>query len=441
MTSQKISRRTLFFRLLGNALLAIVLIFLGRPAAANMLRACTKLPGANLMTPGGCPGSVGGERLHPGPSPDGPLQPPRMAGSVVTEIASADNAPFGYLGGMALTPDGGVWAADSQAERVYLFDAAGSLANRIGRGGDGPGELREPCCITLAHDRLWVLSPGRRRIDVFPLAGISGGRSADAHRILLPGAYIVLYHEAPVVIDGGESVAVTVMYKDPSRDYRKDRHVSLEISWSGSVIAESPAPTRPGQHAGAGIAEAVYPRSVSSLPAIALGIPFGPRFLRSRNKTGTWATVFTGVYDVSLQRPGGTPLTRIARTDVTGPPLLPKETASAQATLQSWARQARVGGGRLFVTDPLKAKPPIHHVWFDSDDRLWVQLSTAGDDPHSQGDVYSNDGTPLFHAEWPRGIDLRHGAAAGQSAWGIRETALEEQILTLVHFAPFREKD
>ena len=79
-----------------------------------------------------------------------PAESPQLAGDIVAEVVSAGDEPFGQLGGLAFAPGGGVWVADSQAETVYLFDSAGNLANRIGRSGDGPGELREPCCITLA---------------------------------------------------------------------------------------------------------------------------------------------------------------------------------------------------------------------------------------------------------------------------------------------------
>lgn len=257
-----------------------------------------------------------------------------------------------------------------------------------------------------------------------------------ANHAASPWPYNLLYPDAPVILDGGRSIAVRVLYKDPSRHYRKDRPVSLQVSWSGAVTGEFPAPTRPQQYAGTGIAEAVYPRSVSSLRAIPFGIPFGPTFLVVRSRSGVWATAFTGAYDVSLRRPEGTRIARIMRIDVAGPPLLPEETASACATLQSWARQARAGGGRLSVTDPPEARPPIQSIWFDADDRLWVQRSSAGDDPRSRADIHSSDGTLIFRAEWPRAIDLRQGAASERSAWGTRETALDEQILTRLRFAP-----
>lgn len=98
------------------------------------------------------------------PLPAASLHAQTRVGEVVVQTPSAGTEPFGEIAAVVIAPGDHAWVVDRLASRVYLINDSGDLVATRGREGDGPGELRSPCCVTWDGDRLWVLSPGVRRI-------------------------------------------------------------------------------------------------------------------------------------------------------------------------------------------------------------------------------------------------------------------------------------
>lgn len=103
-------------------------------------------------------------------------RPPASAplhGVVDLTIGGADetreNYMFDDVRGLALDRRGRILVADSHDNNIRVFSPAGVYAFTIGRPGQGPGGLREPCCIAVAAgDTLWVEEFANRRKELNP---------------------------------------------------------------------------------------------------------------------------------------------------------------------------------------------------------------------------------------------------------------------------------
>lgn len=63
------------------------------------------------------------------------------------------------------TGDGGIYVLDQLARRVLRLDADARLVTRIGRPGEGPGELTNPFSVSVGPDGdVWVGDPGSARL-------------------------------------------------------------------------------------------------------------------------------------------------------------------------------------------------------------------------------------------------------------------------------------
>lgn len=88
--------------------------------------------------------------------------------------------PIGELGkgllvrptGLARDPKRGyIYAADTYAHDVKVFQDDGKLIKRIGQRGEGDGEFNFPTHLTFANDRLYVTDTLNSRIQVFDADG------------------------------------------------------------------------------------------------------------------------------------------------------------------------------------------------------------------------------------------------------------------------------
>ncbi len=82
--------------------------------------------------------------------------------------ASTDTK-FTNITGIGVTGDGGIAILDKSQGDVRVFTADGSLRTRIGRKGDGPGELNMPQALLIANDTIYVVDT--RAINRFTVAG------------------------------------------------------------------------------------------------------------------------------------------------------------------------------------------------------------------------------------------------------------------------------
>lgn len=353
--------------------------------------------------------------------PTASLHAQTRVGEVALETPSAGTEPFGDITAVLITSHERAWVVDRLASRAYLLNTSRDLVTVRGREGDGPGEFRSPCCVTLAGDRLWVLSPDFRRIDVI---APKDGDDREAIRISLEPqvANSFMVHRPPVVLGEGRSVMVIANRHDSNadrRDYRRDRVVALEYDLTGAFLREWPGPSLPDRYVGYGVAEASYP--TSRVKRMSLGLPFGPFHAVGRNSNGGYAAAFTRAYDVSVHGIGGELVTRIVRPDVEGPPLTPSEREERDEFVEFVRQGVKRAGGTLSIIGASDPKPPIDWIAFDAEDRLWVALTPHGDAEWAEADVYSSDGTFVFRGRWPANVDLSKGAHVGRRRLGSEE--------------------
>ncbi len=370
------------------------------------------------------------------------IQPPIRVGEVELEIAEVPGEPFGRVGGLAVRSDGGVCVVDRQAGMVHLVGTDGRLSATFGRPGRGPGDLEQPCCPRLTADgRLWLRSRRPERLDVFHLEGTS---FRFERRILLDRD-LAFALRPPVVLSNGQRIIMQAGHRSDGRVAGET--VAVELDARGRLVRQWPYPSRDGDAAVAMEVVATIPRRQGRIRRITMQVPYGPSHGLKHRGDGWYVRCRTDSYHVTMHRLDGKVVRRISRADLEGPELTAEERKSGEAFLAKWSKPVVMAGGSVSnVSLPLR-KPPIDDFWFDSDNRLWIELSAHARDDFTRADVYDVQGGLAFRASWPRGkelrpwpyasagtIDLRHGAGTDSIAWGVKTGPLDEDRLVLVRF-------
>ena len=85
----------------------------------------------------------------------------------VSRLTVPDSVPLTYIEQLISAPDGSMYMLDARTEGVLAFGPDGALRRRIGRRGEGPGELLSPWRLgLLGRDTLWVADT-RRRVNLY----------------------------------------------------------------------------------------------------------------------------------------------------------------------------------------------------------------------------------------------------------------------------------
>lgn len=93
-------------------------------------------------------------------------------GVVDTRFGTVDgDLVFGTVTAIREGPDGLVYTQEFERADLQVFSPEGDRVRVIGRGGDGPGELRRPASFGWTEDRLWVWDAQLRRLSWFDLDG------------------------------------------------------------------------------------------------------------------------------------------------------------------------------------------------------------------------------------------------------------------------------
>ena len=131
------------------------------PTPSRLAMLCT----ATIIA-GGCAGDAG--------SAPGPFAANLWTlGEREVRIGSVDDPDYviGFIGGMALGPDGLVYTLELAEGSIRRWTPEGAPAGTIGRRGEGPGEFEQPTGMGFFGDSLWVWDGQAYRVSYFDLDG------------------------------------------------------------------------------------------------------------------------------------------------------------------------------------------------------------------------------------------------------------------------------
>ncbi len=333
-------------------------------------------------------------------------RPDAVEARIDLELGTADGeAPylFGRITGVAATDDH-LFVADQQGHTIRAYALDGTYRFTVATAGEGPGEVQQPCCLTLGpNGQLWARDNGNRRYVQYRLM-------ADRAE-----------PQATIRMDHGHFRSAAVTF-DPEDNL---------IDIGGGVEANGPRLGRARIHRSmtnetvrtVGIPEAPEGRVPMAEVPFNQGImfiqqPMGPSLRDAHGPGGDWAFTITDRYDVTWFDAAGDTLHVLTR-DVTGPELSEEERMSARRSLQERIDRMDVGLSDLPFGIPSR-KPALTTIFFDTNGRLWVQRSVEDGAPN-EADVYARDGTLAQVVQWPAGIDLSSGHLTADTLYGIRQ--------------------
>lgn len=98
---------------------------------------------------------------------------PARTATLVWQVDGAESGePFGDLRDFVRLPNGHVWALDFKDQVIRRYDDAGRSLPTIGRKGSGPGELRNANGLAVAPDGVvWANDPANSRFTMFSGSG------------------------------------------------------------------------------------------------------------------------------------------------------------------------------------------------------------------------------------------------------------------------------
>lgn len=123
-------------------------------------------------------------------------------------IASVGSGKLSEPEGLALSPGGDVYVADTGNSRVVVYDRDGKELRVMGEKGSDPGRLSYPKSVAVGFDgRVWVSDSGNDRIQVFTSEGVFlfgfGGSGKENGLFKGPGRIAVDAMDNVFVLDEG----------------------------------------------------------------------------------------------------------------------------------------------------------------------------------------------------------------------------------------------
>lgn len=355
-----------------------------------------------------------------------PVEAPRYAGEVelsLGEMEGPQEYTFGRLSGLALGPEGRIFAADVQAHEIRVFDEAGTFLFRIGRKGAGPGELDSPCCIAFDPEGLLrVRDNGNGRYVSYQV----GDRAAE------PMGVLRFQHNdgnfwAPLTFDGAGRLVDVGHRTAEGGGFRPTR---FHVSDAGEVVQAEELSDPVGTGRGN-----PYAVSRGDGATFFLYQPYGPLQISAHAPGGGWAEASSASYEVAWTLADGRRIT-VARPEVVGPALAEDERARAEERIEGMLRQFELSRGQLPFGVP-ERKPPLRDLWFDQEGRLWVELSVAAGAPRV-AEVWAPSGELAAATAWPADITFAPpvGLAGGDVALGVRRDSLGVERIVKLRFSP-----
>jgi hypothetical protein len=323
-------------------------------------------------------------------------------------VEGPDTYLFGRIGGIVQDAAGRLFVADTQANEIRVFNPDGEYLYAIGGTGEGPGELRGPCCIAMdSAGDLWVRDTGGARYNAYR-PGSDGAEFVRQVRM----AHADPYYGASTTFSPDGSLIDVGHRSDPDTGMRK--MYRFHISSDGLVGREDEIEVPTPEELGAHVVERISGDTQSRFFFYA---PFSPGHFVAHSPDGGWAQALGASYEVRWHAPDGT-LRRILEVPGTvGARISASEGQAAEARVaeQLSSVGAAPGDARFQVPEH---KPPIVNLFFDQAGRLWVQRSVPEGEAN-EADVYDSDGTLVIRVHWPAGVQLNQGFVLEEHAFGL----------------------
>lgn len=125
-----------------------------------------------------------------------------------------------------------LYVADTQAHQIKVFDMTGRLVRSIGRRGEGLGEFNFPTHIALSRNGLVVADTMNARIQIIPLDD-NGNPAAFGHRGTRLGDFV---RPKGVAIDSEDNIYVVESYHDHLLVFDARGRFLLPIGGTGKAI-------------------------------------------------------------------------------------------------------------------------------------------------------------------------------------------------------------
>jgi hypothetical protein len=346
------------------------------------------------------------------------LAAPEVYGRVEWVIGVADGDPhyeFGRIRGLALRGDR-VYVADAANHEIRIFDGSGRFVHSMGRPGNGPGELRSPCCIDFdQRGRLWIWNATDRdiRYDVFDVD--DGGSFVDRLSTPLLGqirARRILFDEHGNLV---HPMGI------PESEKRRGT-VRLTLDSTGSVVRRVYPPYVPPDSLG--MAE-VQISALWRRHTVYLSLPASPGHPLAHSPRGGYADAITSRYLVRWFDSDGELVRIIEQPIIHGPALTSEEVTNWEKQVLADRRSLHQQGATVPDMPIPSHKHPLEYVFFDLDGRLWVERSASGTDSLKKADVYGPDGSYSATVRWPLHVDLSYGAIRGRLGYGVTRDSLD----------------
>ena len=330
---------------------------------------------------------------------------------------------FGDVQDLAMFPDHRFLVADGLLRRVALFTGSGQFIADVGRPGEGPGEFESaPRSVAVSpNEQIWVKMPSSFQVFSPVPEGWSYAKTVRA------GPRRLVRGKPAFAVDGSIGLRIpgvhgSVVWVTEETVVREDTLPSA-IPFDEMGYREFFAETRDGR----------------PIRLEARG-PFHPKDLLRLARTGGYARALTSRYVIDLFGDDGSHLATISQRYV-GPQVTRLERQREEHILDSLSTYYKRRGWTYPTFEVPERKPPIENLWYDEDNRLWVQISTTASDTLAKAHVYTKLGEFLFVAAWPRDVSLEHGAIRGRTAIGVRMGVFDVPEIVRMSFNARRPRE
>ena len=345
---------------------------------------------------------------------------------------------FGEIVSLARAPDGTIYVMDRQVPALRVYNPDGSYRTTFGRGGEGPGEYKQPDggLNVLSDGRVVLRDPGNARVPVFP----PGGEPLDTWR--MRGGF---FTSRRMVVDPFDRAHALILL-DPEASVSDWKTGLVQVNPDGTMGDTLTIPDTPWEEP---TIEASIDRGDGNTSMTVNHVPFGPGEHAVLSPTGYFIHGINLDYTITLLRDEG-PILRIQK-DYSPVPVAGGERAEEEA----WAIR------NMRYTDPNwrwngppipDFKPPYERFYAGDDGTIWVKVhqpasrvedpSFDPSDPEAIAnewrepilfDVFDQDGSYLGAVQCPDGLST-HPQPIFTRDWVLGVIRDQFDIQTVVKF-------